>query len=42
MQIPGAPFFSAAVIGMLTLLVAVKARRVHETIEETAAMKNDV
>ena len=30
-QVPGAPFFSAAIIGLLALLVAVKARRVHET-----------
>ena len=29
-QVPGAPFFSAAVIGLLALLVAMKARRVHE------------
>ena len=29
-QVPGAPFFSAAIIGLLALLVAMKARRVHE------------
>ena len=26
-QVPGAPFFSAAIIGLLALLVAMKARR---------------
>jgi hypothetical protein len=29
-QVPGAPFFSAALIGLLALLVAMKARRMHE------------
>jgi DHA1 family tetracycline resistance protein-like MFS transporter len=29
-QVPGAPFFSAAVIGLLALLVAVKAQKVHQ------------
>jgi len=29
-QVPGAPFFSAAVIALFSLLIALKARQVHE------------